>query len=190
LEAAGIGVPENMTGESLLPILRSVRSGQVEPTRDHVVVGVERHFPGGRKGGWGYPIRAIRTEQFLYIQNLAPDRWPAADPVGPVWPADDPTGGFGDCDGSPTKTYLCNHRQDQRQYYELAFGKNPAEQLYDVTKDPYQLQNLADQSQYAEIKADLAARLKRDLVETKDPRAIGKGDELDEYARKFQKSLP
>jgi len=189
LEAAGIGVPNNMTGESLLPILRSARSGQVEVGREHVVVGMERHFPGGRKDGLGYPIRAIRTEQFLYIQNLTPDRWPAADPVGPVWPDDDPTGGFGDCDGSPTKTYLCNHRQDQSKYYELAFGKNPAEQLFDVTKDPYQLQNLADQSQYAESKADLAERLKRDLVETEDPRAIGRGDELDEYARKFQKSL-
>ncbi|MBA7682744.1 Ulvan-active sulfatase [subsurface metagenome] len=203
LEAAGIAVPRNMTGKSLLPILQSAppkgvlrSSGQVDPNRDHVVVGVERHFPGGRKGGWGYPIRAIRTEQFLYIQNLAPDRWPAADPDGPVWPDDDPTGGFGDCDGSPTKTYLCSHRQDQAYYYDLAFGKNPAvpgtpygEQLYDVTKDPYQLHNLAGQGRYASIKADLAARLKKDLVETRDPRAIGKGDELDEYARKYQKPL-
>lgn len=189
LETAGIAVPKNMTGKSLLPILQSARSGQVDPHRDHAVVGVERHFPSGRKGGWGYPIRAFRTEQFLYIQNLTPDRWPAADPDGPVWPDDDPTGGFGDCDGSPTKTYLCNHRQDQAQYYDLAFGKNPAEQLYDVTKDPYQLQNLADQSRYAKIKADLAARLRRELLETKDPRAIGKGDELDGYARKFQKPL-
>jgi len=189
LEAAGISIPKNMTGRNLLPILQSGRSGQVDPNRDHVVVGVERHFPGGRKGGWGYPIRAIRTEQFLYIQNLAPDRWPAGDPDGPVWPDDDPTGGFGDCDGSPTKTYLCDHRQNQAYYYDLSFGKHPAEELYDVKKDPYQLQNLADLSKYANITAELAAQLKKDLVETRDPRALGQGDDLDQYAQKYQECL-
>ena len=35
-----------------------------------------------------YPARAVRTEQFLYIRNYRPDRWPAGDPemyfaVGP-----------------------------------------------------------------------------------------------------------
>lgn len=189
LEAAGLPVPKNMTGKSLLPILQSDISGQVNAGRDHVVVGVERHFPGSRKGGWGYPIRAIRTEQFLYINNLAPDRWPTGDPDGPVWPDDDPTGGFGDCDGSPTKTYLCNHRKDQAHYFDLAFGKRSAEELYDVKKDPFQLQNLADQDRYARIKAQLAARLKRNLIKTEDPRALGKGYELDGYARKYQKSL-
>jgi uncharacterized sulfatase len=189
LEAAGIAIPKNMTGRSLIPILHLNKSGQVDPSRNHVVVGVERHFPGGRKGGWGYPIRAIRTEKFLYIQNLAPDRWPTGDPGGPVWPDDDPTGGFGDCDGSPTKTYLCENRQSQAYYYDLAFGKRPAEELYDVKEDPYQLRNLADQNRYTGIKAKLAVRLKKYLIETKDPRALGKGSELDDCARKYQKSL-
>jgi len=189
LEAAGVSIPTNMTGKSLLPILQSDRSGQIDPDRDHVVVGVERHFPGGRKGGWGYPIRAIRTAQYLYIRNLTPNRWPTADPDGPVWPDDDPTGGFGDCDGSPTKTYLCDHRQDQSYHFDLAFGKRPAEELYDVKNDPYQLRNLADRNQYAKIKTELAARLKEDLIKTKDPRVLGKGQELDDYARKYQKSL-
>jgi len=58
-----------------------------------------------------------------------------------------------------------------------------------VKKDPYQLQNLADRGQYANIKADLAARLKKDLVQTKDPRALGRSDELDNYARKYQECL-
>jgi uncharacterized sulfatase len=189
LEAAGFPVPKNMIGKSLMPILQSDRSGQVDPYRDHVVVGVERHFPGGRNGGWGYPIRAIRTERFLYIKNLASERWPAGDPDGPVWPDDDPTGGFGDCDGSPTKTYLCDHKQDQAYYYNLAFGKHPAEELYDVKKGPFQLRNLASQNRYDQIKTKLAAKLKEDLIKNKDPRAIGEGSELDNYARKYQKSL-
>ena len=74
-------------------------------------------------------------------------------------------------------------------YFDLAFGKRPAEELYDVKKDPYQLQNLVDQDQYANVRADLAEGLRKDLVQTKDPRALGRGDELDSYARKYQKSL-
>jgi len=189
LEAAGLPVPEYMTGKSLMPLLMAEGSGRIEAQRDRVVVGVERHFPGGRAGGWGYPIRAIRTRQYLYIRNLASDRWPAGDPTGPVWPDDDPTGGFGDVDGSPTKRYLCEHRSDHRRFYDLAFGKRPAEELYDVSQDPYQLQNLADDTRYAEAKSELARRLKRELINTQDPRALGRGQELDDYARNCQESL-
>ena len=32
----------------------------IVPKRDHAVAGVERHFPGGHKGGWSYPMRAAR----------------------------------------------------------------------------------------------------------------------------------
>ena len=51
------------------------------------------------------------------------------------------------------------------------------------------LQNLAGEDQYTSAKADLDERLRKDLVRTKDPRSIGRGDELDNYARKYQKSL-
>ena len=99
--------------------------------------------------------------------------------------------GFTGKGAGPTdfRAYLCNHRQDGPYCFDLAFGKRPAEELYDVKKDPYQLRNLADQDQYAGVKADLAERLSKDLVQTKDPRSIGRGDELDSYARMYQKSL-
>jgi uncharacterized sulfatase len=189
LEAAGIEIPEDMTGKSLMNILRSAESGQIEPERDHVVAGVERHFPGGRKGGWGYPIRAIRTEQHLYIHNYAPDRWPAGDPDGPVWPADDRTGGFGDIDGCPTKDYLAAHKSSLEYYYNLAFGKRPEEELYDVVKDPFQLKNLSEDPAYQEIKAGLRERLEEEMRNTEDPRATGRGDELDQYAIDYQSPL-
>jgi N-sulfoglucosamine sulfohydrolase len=189
LEAAQADIPESVTGRSLMPIFKSGKSGRIDPERDHIIAGVERHFPGGREGGWGYPVRAIRTEQYLYIHNYAPDRWPAGDPEGPVWPADDPTGGFGDCDGSPTKTYLVEHKKDQPYYYNLAFAKNPSEELYDVKKDPYQLTNLAGDPQFGEIKSNLRRQLDNILLETDDPRATGRGAELDQYALDYQKPL-
>lgn len=189
LEAAGISVPQNMTGMSLMPILLSEKSGQVDAKRDHVIMGIERHFPGGCQGGDGYPIRAIRTGKYLYIKNYAPARWPVGDPTGPVWPADDPTGSYGDIDGSPTKTYMWKNRDQYPHLFELAFGKRPAEELYDVQKDPYRMLNLATETDFAGIKKAPAEKLEQELIQTGDPRAIGDGAILDQYARRYIRSL-
>ncbi|MCY4188802.1 MAG: sulfatase, partial [Bryobacterales bacterium] len=43
LAAAGLEAPPEMTGRSLLPLLRSGRSGRVSPDRDFVLFGRERH---------------------------------------------------------------------------------------------------------------------------------------------------
>lgn len=185
LEAAGLPVPLHMEGKSLMNVLLSDKSGQVDPTRTHVVMGIERHFPGGRKGGDPYPIRALRNHEYLYIRNYAPDRWPVGDPDGPVWPADDPTGGFGDSDGGPTKTYMHGHKSRSTHLFELAFGKRPAEELYDVKDDPYQMNNLAGEPRYARVRKELALLLQQELKRTKDPRALGQGDMLDRIARKY-----
>ena len=42
-EAGGIPPPASMTARSVLPLLRSGASGQIDPRRDHVVTGRERH---------------------------------------------------------------------------------------------------------------------------------------------------
>jgi uncharacterized sulfatase len=185
LEAAGVPVPAVMEGRSLMPVLTSDESGIIDPKRDHVVMGVERHFPGGRKTGDPYPMRAIRTSEHLYIHNDTPDRWPAGDPDGPVWPDDDPTGGFGDSDGGPTKTLIVQNKDRYPWHFELAFGKRPAEELYDVKADPHQLNNLAGDPEYASIKRGLRRRLDRELRQTRDPRTMGKGEFFDRVAREF-----
>ncbi|HRQ90470.1 MAG TPA: heparan N-sulfatase, partial [Bacteroidia bacterium] len=54
------GIPEEasgmsaITGRSWRPILESPQAGQVEPWRDHVLVGKER-TDIGRPHDWGYP---------------------------------------------------------------------------------------------------------------------------------------
>ena len=70
-----------MTATSIIPLLESPDSGRIQEERDFVVTGRERHTVS-REGGLPYPIRAIRTDDFLYIHNFAPDRWPAGDPGG------------------------------------------------------------------------------------------------------------
>ncbi len=65
LEAAGLKPGKAMTGSSLLPLLLSGKSGQVELARTHVLTGLEKHV-------YSYPSRACRTKDFLYIRNYYP----------------------------------------------------------------------------------------------------------------------
>ncbi len=76
LEVAEIEVPEQMTGKSLFPLLVN---GKTDNRFKRVFIERERHA-NIRKNNLGYPIRAVRTKEFLYIQNLKPDRWPVGDP--------------------------------------------------------------------------------------------------------------
>lgn len=173
LEAAGGGAPTEMNGRSWLPLL----SGRAQPGRDRVFLERERHAHV-RRGNLSYPIRAVRTNDFLYIRNLRPDRWPAGDPelvysVGP----------YGDIDGGPSKDLLLAGRDDPRlkRFFDLATAKRPAEELYDVRTDPGQVTNLADRSAYARAKRDLRASLDRWMRDTGDPRAREDDDRFDHY---------
>ena len=138
LEAAGLPVPKMMTGRSLVGLLESDRGGRVEPSHDFVVYGRERHVPAQEIPSMvGYPARAIRTDGWLYIMNLEPDRWPAGVPDN----ASHPMTHFADCDNGPTKFFIMKHRDDPRyaRYFELCFAKRPAEELYDCAADPEQV---------------------------------------------------
>jgi hypothetical protein len=68
-----------------------------------------------------------------------------------------------------------------KRLYDLAFAKRPAEELYDIRKDPNQLVNLALQPEYAEARKKLSARLQKYLEKTGDPRALGKAAPWDYY---------
>jgi N-sulfoglucosamine sulfohydrolase len=162
LEAAGIETGERMTGKSLLRLLGSDRSGRVESERDHVVTGRERHA-FCRPGNTGYPMRALRTDDYLYIRNFAPDRRPAGDPPS-----------FGDIDGSPTKHYLMAHRDEPavRPYFDRAFGNRGAEELYAVA-DGYACDRnlIADPASASTLDA-LRHRLESILTAQGDPRML------------------
>jgi len=181
LEAAGLKPASAMTGRSFLDILTSNKSGRVDRRRDHVLTGKERHA-WVRIDGLGYPCRAIRTQEFLYIRNFKPDRWPAGDPVDGGKPYYS-NRGYGDIDNCPSKTYMMEHRNDPgvRPLFELAFEKRPAEELYDLRNDPGQLHNVADRPEYARARKKLAATLMDELAATNDPRALGQGEMFDRY---------
>jgi len=180
LEAGGVNPPEGMNARSLAPVLQSEKSGQVDPTRTWVLTGRERHVANARAGNLPYPHRALRTAQFLYIRNFAPERTPMGDPKG-VTEGDQPDAeelenatkvAFADMDSSPTKAWLVAHRHDAqwRKYYDYAFANRPEEELYDVSKDPDEMNNVATDPKYAEAKREMSEHLMKILHETNDPR--------------------
>ncbi|MBD3288519.1 sulfatase-like hydrolase/transferase [candidate division KSB1 bacterium] len=179
LEAAGIKIPEEMTGRSFLDILVSDTQGIVDTTRTHILTGRERHTHA-RPDNLAYPIRAIRTHDYLYIWNVKPDRYPAGNPSGSGEPE-----GFHDIDPCPTKTYLLENRNDKtvKKYFELAVAKRPEEELYDIKNDPECIHNLAAAPEFKSIAKKLRAELEKELTEQGDPRMLGYGDIIESYPR-------
>jgi arylsulfatase A-like enzyme len=167
LEAAGVPMPKEMTGRSLLPTLLSGKGGQVEKDRDRVFFGRERHDTFRKENGHpvGYPMRAVRTRQFLFIRNFKPDRFPSGDSVSTNQ----------DNDRGPAKTFVVSHKTDPAvaPAYSRAYEKRPAEELYDLLKDPGQTTNVAGEDAYAQRRSELRAELGRWMIRMNDPRRPG-----------------
>jgi len=189
LDIGHVATPAVMTGRSILPLLKSEQAGQIDPTRTWVVTGRERHVGIAREGNLPYPHRALRTKDFLYIRNFAPERWPMGSPNF-TNRADMPKleeiekvtfATFADMDASPTKAWIVN-QFDNAQYkwnYDYAFAKRPAEELYDLAKDHDQMKNVAADPAYAEITKRLKSQLMDTLVKAEDPRVTGDGSTFD-----------
>jgi N-sulfoglucosamine sulfohydrolase len=189
IELGGAKGPTGMNGRSILPVLRSEKSGLVDRERTWVVTGRERHVGGAREGNLPYPQRALRTADFLYIRNFKPERWPMGDPYAitaentpPQQALENNTRiGFADMDAGPAKAWLVMHRHEPqwKWHFDYAFGKRPGEELYDLRKDPDQVKNVANDPAYAARKAEMAARLMKILKDAGDPRVTGAGDTFD-----------
>ena len=184
LDAAGVDIPDSMSARSLLPVLESDQSGQVEAERTSVVTGRERHNAISRQGNLPYPMRAIRTKDFLYVHNFEPDRWPVGDPRGlddlqaeaPSWESllASSRPAYTDMDGGPTKAWMIHHRADEdvQALFQIFFGKRPREELYDLRVDPDYMNSVTGNPDYEHVRKDLADRLMHILRENDDPRVV------------------
>jgi uncharacterized sulfatase len=133
-------------------------------------------------------MRSIRTRDFLYIRNFAPDRWPMGAPLQATAAQPDlalidenTRAAYPDMDASPTKTWLIANgaAPSWQKHYELAFAKRPAEELYELKSDPDQVKNLATDPAFAAERQTLSARLMATLQAAGDPRVIGDRDTFD-----------
>ena len=185
LETGRVAIPEVMTGRSLWPVLKSEGQGRVDPKRDFVVTGRERHVEMARAGHLPYPQRAIRTADYALIINFRPDRYPLGDPYlldGPDPPTVEELTEttfvtLPDEDAGPTKAWMVTHRNDPKwkPLFDAVYGKRPRVELYDLTKDPHEVNNAAADPAYAQICEQLEQRLMDELQRTGDPRLIDDG---------------
>jgi arylsulfatase A-like enzyme len=175
LELAGLTPPAEMSMRSIKKLLL----GQPDPApRDAIFLERERHA-NVRHDNLGYPIRAVRTRDFLYIRNLRPDRWPAGDP-DVFFIHERP---YGDVDTTRVKDFLLARKDDSAfaKYFALIFGKRPAEELYDLRRDPAQIRNVADQPDYAAALKEHRSRVDAWMKQTKDPRLDPADDRWDKF---------
>ena len=106
-----------------------------------------------------YPMRAVRTRQYAYIRNLAPERaYPLAKDIldSPSW-----------------KAILARGVRDLGVRTVESYLHRPAEELYDVGRDPDQVRNLAADPAFASVLADMRRRLEVFADRTNDPWLVG-----------------
>lgn len=176
LEAGGLNQSETgmqpVEGKSFFDIFRTAKKGLIDKSRDHVLIGKERHDVG-RPGDLGYPIRGIIKEGYLYLLNFKPNRWPTGDPET----------GYLDCDAGPIKTNILEMRRygQSHDYWNLSFGRRLEEELYNIATDPECIFNLATDPGLNPVKQRMREQMHRELRKQEDPRIVGNGDIFDEY---------
>jgi len=178
LEAAGVTEQESgmaaITGKSLGPIFRvpAPQPGRVQPGRDRLFMGQERHDIG-RPHDVGYPVRGLYRDGFLYLHNFEPTRWPQCDPIT----------GYLNTDGSPTKSLILDQNRHGVNHWlwELSFGRRPSEELYDLRKDMDCMVNLALEPALQARRDAMRQELFAELTAQQDPRMRGEGAVFDNY---------
>ena len=166
LAAAGIAVPETMQAKDVFAKDYQPRDA-VFAARDRCDETVER-------------IRSVRTERFLYIRNFYPQR-PLLQPNA----------------YKDAKSILIALRSlheagklDTLSEQLLFSPTRPAEELYQWTTDPWQLNNLAEEPEYQTTLKQLRDRLDRWMVETNDHGAESEAMYDSDMAVYLQKGNP
>jgi arylsulfatase A-like enzyme len=103
-------------------------------------------------------IRSVRSKRFKYIRNFLTDR-----------PYTQTT--YMDVDGVEFVRVMRQlHAENRLNADQARFfsAERPAEELYDLENDPFELQNLAEDPDYESVRAEYAAILKNWIDETDD----------------------
>ncbi len=177
LELAGIPFEKSgmhsSPGKSLTDIFYSEKDGQVNPERDILLIGKERH-DYSRPKNQGYPIRGIVSDDYMYLYNYDISLWPAGNPEI----------GYLDIDGSPTKTEILRQFRcgENDFYWKLSMGKRDSnEEFFNLANDQECMENLANNPEYVELKNQMKTRMETMLKEQEDPRMFGNGDIFNSY---------
>ena len=177
LDAVGIRHKEKLAGNSILPYLKKQKNSTGRTT---IFAGRERHS-SARYNNLGYPMRVLRTREFLYIRNFCPERYPAGDPcyinkegnLTPMYSA------YFDIDQGPAWGFIVDEKDTPEiyPYFLKAVAKRPYEELYNISSDPGCLNNLVGDSEYMKELDYLRNKMNDTLKKTKDARYLNSSDQ-------------
>ncbi len=151
LSLTGIKVPDYMQGKAFLG------TQQTSP-RDYV------HLFSDRMDERFDKVRAVRDKQFRYIKNYMPHKI-YGDFLEYLWRAPS-------CKSweEAYKRGECNEVQS------IFWNKKPAEELYDVTKDPWEVNNLANNPEYANVLEEMRKETSDWMSDINDSGLIPEGE--------------
>ena len=141
IAAGGGTAPTDIDGHSFLPVLL----GRTDHHRDEVFAA---HT--GDNGMNRYPMRCIRTERYKYILNLVPET---------LYTTHITKGG--DREGFWASWPQLAERNPEAAALVQRHNHRPAEELYDLKADPFELKNLAADPAMAELLSRLRERLRQ-----------------------------
>ncbi len=145
VEAAGGKPPRDIDGRSFLPVLL----GREKKHHDFIF---GAHTNRGIISGKAYPIRSVRTGTHKYIRNLNHQgMFQCVSTHGRDY-TEINNGVWGSWKQKGKTDAFAAKRVKMLQY-------RPAEELYDLRKDPHELNNLADNSAQQKILASLRQKL-------------------------------
>ena len=140
VEIAGGKIPKDLDGKSFLKVIQ----GRTEKFKKYAYAA---HTTRGIiQGSEYYGIRSVRSDKFSYIMNLTPEAefknvvTTNEDEVWQSWLEKAGTDAFA--------------RQQVTK-----FQHRPAEEIYDIVKDPFQMNNLINDPQYAKEVKVMRAKL-------------------------------
>ena len=153
LEAAGVPVPAEMTGRSFLPLLR----GEKYTPRDTVFAERGAHGSGLPRNAAAFDIgRCVVTPTHKLIYNVLWQipYWPVDFAGGAMWEELEAKNKAGTLDPKLAKLYFAPTR--------------PMFEMYDLTLDPSEMNNLAGTPAAAKVEKELKAALQEWMILNRD----------------------
>lgn len=150
-------------GLSFLDVL----TGESDRLRDYVF---SQHTTVGINGyREPYPMRAARDERYKYIRNLAPQN---TYEIGGIHK------------GQPINSWRSDAESDPELAARIEWlSHRPAEELYDLQADEYEITNRADDPALADVKRRLSGELDRWMTQQGDEGMITEKDALSRQHR-------